>query len=47
MQRQITIWCQTIMENWHNATLYDFAFAMAWILIGGFLISRLTVDARQ
>jgi len=45
MERQIHFWCHRIMENWHSATVYDYAFATAWILVVGFLVSKLTADS--
>ena len=40
MPHKIGRLCERILENWHEATLYDYAFATAWILVAGFLIAR-------
>lgn len=42
MTRHISIWCQKLLENWHNATIYDYAFLTAWVLVAGFLISKIS-----
>ncbi len=42
MEQQISYWCQKIMENWDKATVHDYAFATAWIIVVGFLISKLS-----
>ena len=42
MEYRIQTWCQKLMDNWANATLYDFAFTAAWIVLIGFLISKTT-----
>ena len=42
MEYRIQTWCQKLMDNWANATLYDFAFTAAWIMLIGFLISKTT-----
>jgi hypothetical protein len=47
MEKQITIWCQKIMENWHEATGYDYAFTTAWIIVVGFLVAKLTSDVQR
>ena len=47
MENKINFWCQKIMENWHQATPYDYAFTTAWILVVGFLIAKLTADVRS
>jgi hypothetical protein len=41
MERQITNLCHKIMENWHEATAYDYAFTTAWIVIVGFLVAKM------
>ena len=38
----IRIWLERIFENWQEASATDFAFATAWIVVVGFLISKLT-----
>ena len=42
MEYRIQTWCQKVMDNWANATLYDFAFIAAWIVLIGFLVSKTT-----
>lgn len=44
MERHITFWCQKIIDNWHEATMYDYAFTTGWIIVVGFLIAKLTAD---
>jgi len=42
MPTQISLWCQRILNTWYSATLVDYAFAVAWVVIVGYLISKLT-----
>ena len=47
MERHIASWCEKIMENWDKATVNDYAFATAWIIVAGFLISKLTATSAK
>lgn len=29
-----------VLEAWSNASLYDYAFAAAWIILIGYLVSK-------
>lgn len=42
MPKKIDVLCHKIFESWHAATLYDYAMLTAWVLVAGFLISKLT-----
>jgi len=44
MERQITTWCQKALEYWHEATVLDYAFATAWIVVVGYLIAKVNSD---
>lgn len=34
--------CRWALTSWSQATLIDYAFAMAWVILVGYLISKVT-----
>jgi hypothetical protein len=47
MERQITTWCQKILENWHQATPWDYAFATAWVIVVGYLVAKVNSNVQR
>lgn len=40
MEYQMKVLFTRLMEVWANASLYDFGFAAAWIVLIGYLVSK-------
>lgn len=42
MPRELSFWCQKILHCWQSATLQDYLFAVAWVVLIGYLISKMS-----
>lgn len=42
MPKPLHDFCRWAFTSWSDATLTDYAFAMAWVILVGYLISKLT-----
>ena len=40
MEYRINVIFMRLMEIWTNASLYDYAFAGAWIVLTGYVVSK-------
>ncbi len=40
MEYKMHVLFTRLMEGWSNASLYDFAFMAAWIVLVGYVVSK-------
>ena len=40
MARQVSIWCQGLLDGWSQATWFDYTFTAVWVVLIGYLVVK-------